>query len=108
MASDVSENLSLVTCHSSLILQRLYGLSFLHFLAALFASPARVIAPEFEHCLAEMVDNVFAIEVDVLHQRSAVFAVENDMLFFTRQTAALYHQSDRVRGTLRRMRHIRR
>src|SRR5262249_35543325 len=94
MASDVSENLSLVTCHSSLILQRLYGLSLLHFLAALFASPARVIAPEFEHCLAEMVDNVFAIEVDVFNQRSTIFTVENHVLLFTRRTAPLQNQTN--------------
>ena len=89
-------------------LQRLYRLRFFHFLTALLAGPARIIAPEFEHCLAKMVDDVFAIEVNVLHQRSTIFAVENDVLFFTRQTAALYDQSDRVRRALRRMRHIRR
>ena len=73
------------------VLQRLYRLRFFHFLAALFASPTLVIAPEFEHCLAKMVDDVFAIEVDVFNQRSAIFAVENDMLFFTRRTAPLHH-----------------
>src|SRR5215469_17475510 len=96
MASDVSENLSPVTCHSSLMLQRLYRLRFFHFLAALFASPARVIAPEFEHCLAKMVDDVFAIEVDVFHQRATIFAVENDVLFFTRRATPLYNNSNRI------------
>src|SRR6266496_3894669 len=87
-------------------LQRLYRLRFFHFLTALFASPARIIVPEFEHCLAKMVDDVFAIEVDVFHQCSTIFAVKNDVLLFTRWTAPLYNQPNRVWRALGRVRHI--
>src|SRR6476646_7286581 len=87
-------------------LQRLYRLRFFHFLTALLAGPARIIAPEFEHCLAKMVDDVFAIEVDVFHQCSTIFAVENYMLLFARRPAALYNHPNRVRRALRRMRHV--
>ena len=69
-------------------LQRLYRLRFFHFLTALLAGPARIVAPEFEHCLAKMVDDVFAIEVDVFHQCSTIFTVENDVLLFTRRHGA--------------------
>jgi hypothetical protein len=89
-------------------LQRLCRLRFFHFLTALLAGPACIIAPEFEHCLAKMVDNVFAIEVDVFHQRSTIFTVKNDVLLFTRRTAPLYNQANRVWRALGRVRHIRR
>ncbi len=88
-------------------LQRLYRLSFFYLLTALFAGPARIIAPEFEHCLAKMVDDVFAIEVDVFHQRSTIFTVENDVLLFTRRPAPLHNQTNGVRRSLGRVRHIR-
>jgi hypothetical protein len=83
-------------------------LRFFHFLTALLAGPARIVAPEFEHCLAKMVDDVFAIEVDVFHQCPTIFTVENDMLLFTRRTASLYNQTDRVWRALGRVGHIRR
>jgi hypothetical protein len=83
-------------------------LGFFHFLTALFAGPARIIAPEFEHCLAKMVDDVFAIEVDVFHQCSTIFAVEDDVLLFTRRPAPLHNQANGVWRSLGRVRHIRR
>ena len=88
--------------------ERLHRLRFFHFLTALFAGPARIVAPEFEHCLAKMVDDVFAIEVDVFHQCPTIFTVENDVLLFTRRTAPLYNQPNRVWRALGRVRHIRR
>src|SRR4029077_15762229 len=90
------------------MLQRLYGLRFFHFLTALFAGPALIVAPEFEHCLAKMVDDVFAIEVDVFHQRSTIFAVKNHVLLFTRRTAPLHNQADSGWRALGGVRHIRR
>jgi len=89
-------------------LQRLYRLRFFHFLTALLAGPARIVAPEFEHCLAKMVDDVFAIEVDVFHQCSTIFAVEDDVFLFTRRPAPLHNQANSVWRTLGRVRHIRR
>jgi hypothetical protein len=89
-------------------LQRLYRLRFFHFLTALLAGPARIIAPEFEHCLAKMVDDVFAIEVDVFHQCSTIFAVEDDVFFFARRPAPLHNQANGVWRSLGRVRHIRR
>ena len=76
-------------------LQRFYRLRFFHFLAALLAGPARIIAPEFEHCLAKMVDDVFAIEVDVFHECSTIFAVEDD-----RQLPLLGHVEGLVHDAL--------
>src|SRR5256885_6437626 len=89
-------------------LQRLYRLRFFHFFTALLADPTRIVAPEFEHYLAKMVDDVFAIEVDVFHQCSTIFAVKNDVLFFTGRTTSLYNQTNRVWRALARVRHIRR
>src|SRR5882757_2156420 len=88
-------------------LQRLYRLRFFHFFTALLAGPTRIIAPEFEHCLAKMVDDVFAIEVDVFDQCPTIFTVKNDMLLFTRRTASLYNQTNRVWRALGRVRYIR-
>jgi hypothetical protein len=87
-------------------LQRFYGLRFFHFFTALFAGTARVVIPEFEHRLAEVIDDVFAIEVDVFHHCSTIFAVEDDVFFFTRGPAPLYNNSNRIGRTLRRVRHI--
>jgi hypothetical protein len=87
-------------------LQRLYRLRFFHFLTALFASPACIIAPEFEHCLAKMVDDVFAIEVHVFHQCSTTFTVENDVFLFTRRPAPFHDQANGVWRSLGRVRHI--
>src|SRR6476660_3620518 len=89
-------------------LQRLYRLRFFHFFTALPAGPARIVAPEFEHCLAKMVDDVFAIEVDVFHRCSTIFTVKDDVLLFTRRTTPLYNQPNRVWRALGRVRHIRR
>ena len=55
-----------------------------------------------------MVDDVFAIEVDVFNNCSTSFAVKNHVLLFTRRAAPLYNQPNRVWRALRRVRHIRR
>jgi hypothetical protein len=55
-----------------------------------------------------MVDDVFAIEVDVFHQRSTIFAVEDDVFLFTRRPAPLHNQANGVWRSLGRVRHIRR
>src|SRR4029077_2584213 len=87
-------------------LQRFHWLRLFDFLAALLAGTARVIIPEIEHRLAEMLNNVRAIKMDVFHQCSAIFAVENDVFFFPGRTAPLNNHTDRVRRPLRGMRNI--
>ena len=87
-------------------LQRLYWLRLFHLLTALFAGPARIITPEFEHRFAKMIDDVFAIEVNVFDQRSAIFTVENDVLLFTGRPAPLYNEANGVWRTLGRVRGI--
>jgi hypothetical protein len=76
--------------------------------AALLARAARIVIPEVEHRLAEMLHDVAAIEVDVFHHRSAIFAVKDDVLMLSRRTAPLDHHSDRVRRAHGSMRNIRR
>src|SRR5438552_5480677 len=87
-------------------LQRLHRLRLFDFLAAFLAGATRVIIPEIEHRLAEMLNDVRAIEVDVFHQCTAIFAVKNDVFFFSGRAAPLDHDTDRVRRPLRRVRHI--
>src|SRR5437773_5276121 len=87
-------------------LQRPHWLRLFDFLAAFLTGAARVIIPEIEHRLAEMLNDVRAIEVDVFHQCTAIFAVENNVFFFSRRAAPLNHHTDRVRRPLRRVRHI--
>ena len=53
-------------------------------------------------------DDVAAIEVDVFHQRPAIFAVENDVLVFARRATAFDHHAERIRRADRRVRHVRR
>src|SRR6266516_2955050 len=87
-------------------LQRFHRLRFLDFLAAFLASAARVVIPEIEHRLAEMLDDIRAIEVNVFHQCAAIFTVENDVFLFSRWAAPLDYHTDCVRRSLRRMRNI--
>ena len=49
-------------------LQRFHWRRFLDFLAARLAGTARIVIPEIEHCLAEMLNDVCAVEMDVFHQ----------------------------------------
>src|SRR5207244_5515361 len=76
--------------------------------AAFLAGTTRIVVPEIEHGLAEMLDDVGAVEIDVFDQRPAIFTIENDVLVFSRRATSLDHNADRVRWTDRRMRNIRR
>ena len=48
-----------------------------------------------------MLNDIRAIEVDVFHQCAAIFAVENDVFFFSGRAASLDHHADCIRRTLR-------
>ena len=91
---------------SAQALQRLHRLWLLNFRSAFLASAACIVIPEIEHRLAEMFDDVRAVEMDVFYQCPAIFAVENDVFFFSRRTAPLDNHTDRVRRPLRGMRNI--
>ncbi|OLE75482.1 MAG: hypothetical protein AUG74_03220 [Bacteroidetes bacterium 13_1_20CM_4_60_6] len=61
-------------------------------MAAFLASAARIVIPEIEHRLAKVLHDVATIEVDVLDERAAIFAVENHVLVLARRPATLdYH-----------------
>src|SRR5437588_1187625 len=87
-------------------LQRPHRLRLFDFLAAFLAGAARVIIPEIDHRLAEVLNDISAIEVDVFHQRPAIFAVENDVFLFSGRPAPLNYYANRVRRPLWRVRHI--
>src|SRR5438093_13336918 len=73
-------------------LQRFHRLRFFDFLAAFLASAARVVIPEIEHRLAEILDDIRAIEANVFHQCAATLTVETDAFLFSRSPAPLdYH-----------------
>ena len=69
---------------------------------------ARVVVPEVEHCLAEVLNDVAAIEINVFHQCPAIVAVEDDMFMLARRAATLNHHAKRVRRADWSMRDIRR
>ena len=75
-----------------------------HFLAG----PSRVVVPEIEHCLAEVLDDVAAIEIDVFDERAAILAIKNHVLVLARRAATLDHHSDRIGRAHRSMRDVRR
>ena len=70
-------------------MERFHRLRLRHFGAAVFAGAPGVVVPEIEHRLAEMLEDVGAIEVDVFDQGAAVLAVENDVLMLAWRTATL-------------------
>jgi hypothetical protein len=92
----------------SLPLQGFHRLRLLDLFAALLAGPAHIIVPEIEHRFTEMLDDVLAVEMDVFYQCSAIFAVEDYVLFFSRRAAALDYDADCVWRALWRVRHVRR
>ena len=53
-----------------------------------------------------MLDDICAIEVNVFHQRSAIFAVENHVFFFSRRPPPLHYYADRVWRPLGRVRDV--
>jgi len=91
---------------SAQALQRLHRLWLLNLCSAFLASAACIVIPEIEHRLAEMLDDVRAVKMDVFDQCSAIFAVENDVFFFSGRTAPLDNHTNRVRRPLRGMRNI--
>src|SRR5439155_19349273 len=86
---------------SAQALQRLHRLWLLNFRSAFLASAACIVIPEIEHRLAEMFDDVRAVEMDVFHHCHAIFTVENDVFFFSSRTPPLYKHTDRLRRPLR-------
>src|SRR5262245_45290965 len=82
-------------------LDRLHGARFFYFFAAVFAGAFGVVGPEGLHGGAEVVDDVFAIEIDVAHEAAAVVAVEEDMLGLAGGADALDDDADSVRWSLR-------
>src|SRR4051812_19038766 len=74
--------------------------------AAVPAGAALIIVPEIEHGLAEVLDDIAAIEIDVFDERAAFFAIKDDVLVFAGGTAAFHDDADRVRRTKRRVNHI--
>ena len=75
---------------------------------ALLAGAPGIVVPEIEHGLAEMLDDVATVEIDVLDQRAAIIAIKNDVLVFAGRPAAFHYDADRIRGTDRGVRDIRR
>ena len=49
-------------------LQRFHWRRFLNLLTALLAGTARIVIPEIEHRLAEVLNDICAVEMDVFHQ----------------------------------------
>src|SRR5436305_2051982 len=78
------------------------------FVAALFAGAPLIVVPEIEHRLAEMIDDIGAVEIDVFHERPAAIAVKNDMLVFARGPAAFDNDADGIGRADWRVRNVRR
>ena len=92
--------------YADLTLKRLHWLRFFDLLATVFARPARIIIPKIKHRLAEMLDDVRAVKMNVFNQRTAIFAVKNYMFFLPWRPTPLHHNTDRVGRPLRRMRYV--
>ena len=75
---------------------------------ALLAGAPGVVVPKIDHGLAEVLDDIAAIEIDVFHHRPAIVAVEDDMFVFPRRPAPFDDDSDRVRRTHGGVRNVRR
>ena len=105
--SDVSQALWKDVCWQADVVCRMIFRLF-DLLAAVLTGAPRVVVPEIEHGLAEMLHDVAAIEIDVFHQRPALIAVEDDMLMFPRGTPAFHDDANRVRRANRGVDDVRR
>ena len=76
-------------------------------MAAVFAGAARVVVPEIEHGLAEVIDDIGAIEIDVFDEGAAIIAIKNDVLVLARRPAAFDDDADGIGRTHRRVRNVR-
>ena len=72
-------------------------------MAAVFAGAAFIVVPEIEHGLAEVVYDIGAIEIDVLHEGAAIVAVKNDVLVFAGGPPPLHHDANGIGRTDRRV-----
>src|SRR4051812_42389390 len=88
------------------MLKRLHWLGLWHLRAAVFATASHIIIPEVEHCLAEMLHDVAAIEIDIFDQRFAIWAVEDDVLALAGWSTTLDDDADRVRRSHWRVGHV--
>src|SRR5437868_12073088 len=98
---------TLAARHTSLV-EWFDWLRLWNFVTAVFAGAAGVVVPEIEHGFTEMLDDVAAIEVDVLHYRPAVVAIKDDVFALSRRATPLDDHTDRVRRSHRSVRDIRR
>ena len=86
----------------------LHRLRLRHFRSAFLAGATRIVVPEIEHRLTEMLNDIRAVKINVFHQGAAIVAIENDVFVLARRAATLDYDADRVRRPHRRMRNIRR
>jgi hypothetical protein len=90
-----------------ILLERFDRLGLGDFGPAVFASAALIVIPKIEHGLAEMIDDIGAIEIDVFHEGAAVVAVKNDVLVFAGWPASLHDDTNRIGRANRSVRDIR-
>ena len=75
---------------------------------AILAGSPLVVVPEIEHGLAEMLDDIAAIEIDVFDKRAAVVAVKNYVLVLAGRPASFDDDAHGVGRANRRVRDVRR
>src|SRR6476659_1301904 len=97
---------SFVIGHPSLR-ERLHRFRLRNLCPALLAGPALVAVPEVEHCFAEVLHDIGAIETNILHHCFAVRAVKDDVFFLTWRPPAFHHHAERIRRAHRRVRDVR-
>jgi hypothetical protein len=74
--------------------------------AAVFAGPAGVVVPEIEHGLAEVLDNIAAVEIDVFDEAVAFIAVKDDVLMLAWRPPAFHDDANGIRRADRRVRNV--
>src|ERR1044071_5931040 len=88
--------------------ERLDWLGLRDFVAAVLAGAPGIVVPKVEHRLAEMLDDIAAIEIDIFDERAAFIAIEDHVLVLAGRSATFDDDPNGIRRTDRRVRHIRR
>src|SRR4051794_21737985 len=91
----------------SLSLERLHRLGLGDHGAAVLAGTPRVVVPEIQHGLAEVVNDIGAIEVDIFDKGAAIVAIKNDVLVLAGGSATLDDNANRIGWTDWRVRDVR-
>ena len=88
------------------LLKWLHRLGLRDFPATFLAGASGIVVPEVLHRLAEVLNDIAAVEIDVFHQRAAIVAIKDYVFMLAWRPPTFHHNTNCVGWTDRRVRNI--